>query len=186
MSSHLKSLCLRWVAILATTNLACGQIVQYQATYTSTSPGFVSGTAYLTIESSAAPTDGSPSTFNLTSSSSWLKYIEFRIDVGQTYQMFSTAGAPDNEITSVTWQNSSSPTLNPTVFHFSGSSSDPVFTVVGSPSQTLTVSAGGSTYTLSQASFSAVPEPEEWAAIASSGLLAFALWHRRSRKAVKA
>ncbi|MBM3902008.1 MAG: hypothetical protein FJ379_07950 [Verrucomicrobia bacterium] len=186
MSSHLKHFCLWGFAMVATASLACGQIVQYQATYTSTSPGFVSGTASLTIDSSTVPTDGSPSTPNLSLSSSWLKFIEFRIDVGQTYQMFSTAGAPDNEITSVNWENSSSPTLNPTVFYFSGSSSDPVFTVTGSPSQTLTVSAGGSTYTLNQASFSAVPEPEEWAAIASSGLLAFAFWHRRSRKAAKA
>ncbi len=45
---------------------------------------------------------------------------------------------------------------------------------------------GGVGTTLTLQSLSPVPEPEEWAAIASTGLLAFAIWHRRSRKASKA
>ena len=190
MQTSAKRLFLVTCATKAASCAIFAQVVTYQATYSkvSGSTDFVSATATIEINTSATEaTNGTLySNFDPTASS-WVQSVSFVFNTSQAYDM--STGVPGlNEIPSMSWQNSSSPNLNPAIFHFSGSSSDfsPTFTVTGSDSKNLTVSAGGNTYVLQQASFSAVPEPEEWAAIASSGLLAFALWHRRSRKAAKA
>lgn len=138
-------------------------------------------------------TTGSETTYSPNASlPSWF-------DPGFSLVISGVSGGPytviKEDLTSLTWANSlSNPSVNPTTFKFSGSEDPtlPAWTLTASGSQplemTFTVVGGSSTsYVLKQSgSFSAVPEPEEWAAIASSGLLAFAIWHRRSRKAVKA
>ena len=162
------------------------QVVTYQATYTSSDPGFQSAVATLAIDTGSVPSDGTLYSYTGGVLPSWIQSITFDLTTSAaTFEMASL----DGDISSMSWQNSSSPTLNPTVFYFSGvNSSDytPAFSITGSSPSTLSISADGTSYTLQQASFSAVPEPEEWAAIASTGLLAFGIWHRRSRKASKA
>jgi len=189
MISNIKHLFLVTVAAQASSWAVLAQVVTYEATYSKVSgpSDFVSAIATIQISSSATQaTDGTLYQNFDPTTSSWVQSLSFDFTSTQTYNI-ATAVSFLNEVTSMSWQNSSSPTFNPSVFHFTGSNQDdPTFTVTGSDPKVLTVTAGGNTYVLQQASFSAVPEPEEWAAIASSGLLAFAFWHRRSRKAAKA
>jgi len=141
---------------------------------------------------SGAPADGQ--LYSLTSNAtlpSWFSSMSFLVTVGgSNYDMAKT------DMTGLWWNNSiASPSAaSPTQFQFRGpvdiigaGTSGTIDQVTGSGNELkLTFTVGSSSYTLSNPQFSAVPEPEEWAAIASSGLLAFAFWHRRSRKAAKA
>lgn len=141
---------------------------------------------------SGAPADGQlyPFTSNGTLPS-WFSSISFIVNIGGTsYDMAKT------DVTGFWWNNSiASPTAaSPTQFQFRGpvdiigsGTSGTIDQITGSGNELkMAFTVGATSYTVSNPQFSAVPEPEEWAAIASGGLLAFAIWHRRSRKAAKA
>jgi hypothetical protein len=170
---------------------ANGQIVTYRATYSlsGSSSDFLSATTDLTIDTSAAQATDNQlySNFDPTAAS-WVRGLVFNFDTTSgNYQMSLGIGLA-NDITSMSWQSPNTSPINPTIFNFTGNNTDysSTFSVSGQSPTTLNVTLGSSSYTLNQTSFSAVPEPEEWAAIASGGLLAFGIWHRRSRKAKKA
>lgn len=131
---------------------------------------------------------GTPTAFSRSGLPSWLQSLSLNLTIGGT----SGYLASQEDIDSFEWSSSSTPTSvsDITAFRFSATVSDlgsPEFNIVfGSGAVEVTATpSGGSPQTMSLTSFSAVPEPEEWAAIASGGLLAFALWHRRTRRAAK-
>ena len=143
----------------------------------------ISGTGNMTIV-------GTPTAFSGSGTPSWLSSINLTFTInGASGYLVST-----EDILTFEWSSAPTPTSasDITTFRLTANVSE-----IGSPNFDIAFGAGpkeltlipqpsGSPQTASLTSFSAVPEPEEWAAIASSGLLAFALWHRRSRKAAKA
>lgn len=187
---------LSFIGALLALHQTAGQIVEYRALYSSTDSGFVSATAIIFIDESSVPSGNTPLTYNNLDSvapPSWFQApIKFEINVGQQYSLLSYPNAtPGTDgITSMTWRNPTAGVVNPSVFLLNGYDSEDSLqlTQVSGTSLSFQVGIGPSaqTYNLTMTQFSAVPEPEEWAAIASSGLLAFALWHRRSRMTAKA
>jgi len=132
---------------------------------------------------------GTPTSFNSSGVPGWLTSFSFDLTINGASGYLGDKG----DITSFEWSSSANPTVvsDISVFRFAASVNE-----VGSPQFVTTFGSGalevtatpslGSPQTMTLTSFSAVPEPEEWAAIASGGLLAFGIWHRRSRKAKKA
>jgi hypothetical protein len=140
------------------------------------------------VGSPAYATDGTLHQYTSSEdySALWIQFSDFSITAGGT-----TVLPDQGDLTALNWQSGSP--INPTVFNFNGDNStlgSTPWQITGSANTgfqlVLNPSGSATSYNMTQTSFSAVPEPEEWAAIASTGLLAFGIWHRRSRKAKKA
>ena len=184
-------------SVFLATAMAIHDSCSGQALYTANWVGTdISATATISINESAsggAATDGNPYVYGPSDFNTlWLNITSMTVTVtngGQSSQYNFIMSNVD----SLTWQSSS--VTSPTQFFFDAESlPGGTWSITGSANRQLDFTLppqvqGGSstTYSMTQSgSFSAVPEPEEWAAIASGGLLAFGIWHRRSRKAKKA
>jgi hypothetical protein len=174
------------VSLIAAGSLS-GQTVYYDVTW---SGGGATASARVAIDTSvSAATDGVLHQYSSPAddfSTLWIQLSQFSITAGST-----TILPTQDDLTSLSWASSSP--VDPTKFYFNADDSTlggTAWQITGVPDKgfqlVLDPSGSATTYNMPQASFSAVPEPEEWAAIASGGLLAFGIWHRRSRKAKKA
>ena len=172
-----------------------------QVTYTATWSGqgtgadsskTITASGSFTFTSAAAVSDGD---FNVTTSPlnpSWLTAFSISLTINSV----GGFSADRDDLSNFKWVTDTSSTpLYPSTLLLAGVVNDPLisgdeFTMTtwasGATGLSVGVNQGGVSYNMSLTSFSAVPEPEEWAAIASTGLLAFGIWHRRSRKAKKA
>jgi hypothetical protein len=180
--------------VVLTTGSAWSQVTYtvswgvYDSTGTTPVSG-ASATADLVIGSGVDASNSTQSYSSSTMPPSWLQSFTMTVSIGGTLY-----NPVLGDLASLTWRNASAnPNVNPDVFKFTGSDGSlpnpfSISEVTGQDLQIrLTDTSSNTSYILQQSgSFSAVPEPEEWAAIASGGLLAFGIWHRRSRKAKKA
>jgi len=178
-SSKVFSFCLGLVAYPLS---SVAQAVVYDLQWSATGSSVISGVGQMTI-------NGTPSSFNGSGTPTWLQDLNFTLTINGT----SGYLADKDDIQSFEWSSTSNPSSvgEISAFRFSGAISDQVqnnfnLSFGTGSTEVIATPSGGSAQTMALTSFSAVPEPEEWAAIASSGLLAFAFWHRRSRKAAKA
>jgi len=175
-------------SVFATSDL--GAQIIYNAAWSGTD---ISASGTLTIS-------GTPSDWNSGTGGSdfgfpsWLTSLNISLSINGNSPYY--ASLTDGDFSTFQWQSSTaspSSAADITALRFSTANlGQDVSTLefqlsFGSGLKEVTATpASGSARTMALTSFSAVPEPEEWAAIASSGLLAFAFWHRRSRKAAKA
>jgi hypothetical protein len=160
-----------------------GQAVVYNLQWSATGGSAISGIGEMII-------NGTPSSYNTSGVPGWLDKFNLELTINGTPGYL----ADKDSISSFEWSSTSTPTSvgDISAFRFSatisGDPASPDFTLSFGPGslEVIATPSGGSAQTMALTSFSAVPEPEEWAAIASGGLLAFGIWHRRSRKAKKA
>ena len=156
--------------------------VVYDLQWSATGGSTISGVGQMTIS-------GTPTSYNGSNIPSWLDSLSLNLTINGT----SGYLADETDISTFEWSSTANPTSvsDISIFRFSATISGQVsgnFSLApGTGSlEVIATPSGGSSQTMALTSFSAVPEPEEWAAIASTGLLAFGIWHRRSRKAAKA
>lgn len=161
-----------------------GQVFYFDVTWSGSG---ASASARVAIDTSVTlATDNTLHSITSGISTTWIQFSDFQISAGG-----NTIAPSQDDLTSISWRSSSP--INPSQFFFDADDAPQgsvAWQISGSSPNTLQLtlnpSSSPTTYTMTQQTFSAVPEPEEWAAIASSGLLAFALWHRRSRMTAKA
>jgi hypothetical protein len=159
-----------------------GQAVVYNLQWSATGSSVISGSGQMTI-------NGTPTSYNGSGTPGWLDALSLTLTINGT----SGYTTDETEILSFEWSSTSTPTSVSDInaFRFTALSAGTLgqtfdLAFGSGPLEVIATPSGGSAQTMALTSFSAVPEPEEWAAIASGGLLAFGIWHRRSRKAKKA